>query len=137
MSFDQFVELLPEITDLNAPFWDGLAAGEVRLQKCQDCGEHQYPPESFCYACGGTSLEWVPVVGAGTVYSYIIVHQVYRPAFKDFIPYTVAIVQLDEGPRMLGALLGLDTPVEIGSRVKPRIQPISDDRSIMLFELAE
>lgn len=132
--FDVFAELFPQITDLNAPFWEGLAAGEVRLQTCQGCGAHQYPPETFCYECGDTSFDWTAVPGHGTVYSYIIVHQPYHPAFKPFIPYTVAIVQLDQGPRMLGAMLGLDTPIAIGDRVQPRIEAIDDERSILLFE---
>jgi uncharacterized OB-fold protein len=70
----------------------------------------------------------------GTVYSYIIVHQPYHPAFRPFSPYTVAIVQLDEGPRLLGAMLGLETPIAIGDRVRPRLEVIDGERSMLLFE---
>jgi uncharacterized OB-fold protein len=136
MNFDEFGELFPEITPLNAPFWEGLAAGEVRLQTCQGCGAHQYPPESFCYECGATNLIWEPVRGAGTVYSFIVVHQSYHKAFKDFLPYTVAIVQLDEGPRMLGAMLGLQQPIAIGDRVEPKIRLVDADRAFLSFEPA-
>ncbi len=132
--FDVFAELFPQVTELNAPFWEGLAAGEARLQQCQQCSVYQHPPESFCYSCGATSLEWPTVDAHGTVYSYIIVHQPYHPAFRPFIPYTVAIVQLDEGPRILGAMLGLETPIAIGDRVQPRIEAIDDERSMLLFE---
>src|SRR5512139_19155 len=69
MNFSGFGELLPEITEMNAPFWKGLAQGEVRLQKCGKCGAHQYPPESFCYECGAQEVAWVAVAGQGTVYS--------------------------------------------------------------------
>ena len=100
MNFEGFGELFPEITELNAPFWAALAKGEVRLQHCTDCGAHQYPPESFCYACGSQHLSWVKVKGEGSVYSFIVVHQLYHKRFKPFMPYTVAIVQMDEGPRM-------------------------------------
>ncbi len=134
MTFDEFGELLPEITPLNAPFWEGLTAGEVRLQQCQGCGVHQYPPESFCYACGATELAWEKVRGEGTVYSFIVVHQGYHKAFKDFLPYTVAIVQLDEGPRMLSAMLGLEKPIEIGDRVQPKICLVDTDKSFLSFE---
>jgi uncharacterized OB-fold protein len=132
LNFDQFGELFPEITPLNAPFWEGLAAGEVRLQTCQGCGAHQYPPESFCYECGATELTWEQVRGAGTVYSFIVVHQNYHKAFKDFMPYTVAIVQLDEGPRMLGAMLGLQQPIAIGDRVEPKIRVVEADKKAFL-----
>ena len=135
-AFNVFAELFPEVTELNAPFWEGLGAGEVRLQQCADCNTHQYPPETFCYACGSTSLDWTAVSGAGPVYSFIVVHQPYHPAFKPFLPYTVAIVELDEGPRMLGAMLGLKTPLAIGDRVKPRIEAIDAERSILLFDPA-
>lgn len=136
MHFDHFGELLPPITPLNAPFWEGLRAGEVRLQHCQECGTYQYPPESFCYACGATDLVWKPVRGEGTVYSYIVVHQSYHQAFKDFLPYVVAIVQLDEGPRLLSAMLGLEQPIAIGDRVQPTIRQVDADTSFLSYEPA-
>jgi len=136
MSFDDFSELLPEITELNAPFWEGLAAGEMRLQQCGACGAKQYPAESFCYACGSQDVAWTPTDGGGEIYSFIVVHQLYHKAFKDHLPYVVAIVQLDDGPRILGAMLGLDGPPEVGMRVRPTFQNIGNDRAIMLFEPA-
>lgn len=132
--FNIFSELFPEVTDLNAPFWDGLTAGEVRLQQCACCNTYQYPPETFCYTCGATSLNWTTVSGSGIIYSFIVVHQPYHPAFKPFLPYTVAIVELDEGPRILGAMLGLQTRITIGDRVNPRIEAIDEKRSILLFD---
>ena len=134
LNFDGFSELFPEITPLNTPYWEGLAAGEVRLQRCQSCAAYQYPPESFCYACGATELVWKPVSGEGTIYSFIVVHQAYHQAFRPFIPYTVVIVQLDEGPRLLGTMLALQTPVEIGDRVKPKIRVVTPDQAFLSFE---
>jgi len=136
MSFEGFGELFPEITELNAPFWDGLTHGEVRLQKCAGCSAHQYPAESFCYACGAQALSWVRVAGAGTVYSFIVVHQQYHKAFQDFLPYTVAIVQMDEGPRMLCAMLGLQKPIAIGDRVQPCIRRVGKERAFLTYEPA-
>jgi len=133
MNFEGFGELFPDIDALNAPFWQGLAAGEVRLQKCAACGSHQYPAESFCYECGAQSLAWVKVAGEGTVYSFIVVHQQYHKAFKPFLPYTVAIVQMDEGPRMLSAMLGLEKPVAIGDRVKPCIRKVDHERAFLTY----
>lgn len=135
MNFDGFGELFPEINQLNAPFWDGLTLGEVRLQKCGQCGVHQYPAETFCYECGAQQMSWVTVAGEGTVYSFIVVHQQYHKAFKAFLPYTVAIVQMDEGPRMLSAMFGLKKPVAIGDRVKPRIRTVGKERVFLTYEL--
>jgi uncharacterized protein len=134
--FSDFDELLPEINEFNAPYWDGLSAGDVRLQHCNGCGANQYPAESFCYECGATDLEWRTVAGDGEVYSFIIVHQAYHPAFKQFLPYTVAIVQMDDGPRMLAAMPNLSAPVAIGDRVKPRIQAVNNERSVLMYEPA-
>ena len=131
--FAVFGELFPEINELNAPFWNGLAEGEVRLQKCGKCGVHQYPPESFCYECGALDPSWVAVAGEGTVYSFIVVHQLNDKAFKEFLPYTVAIVQMDEGPRMLSAMLGLKRPVSIGERVKPCIRVVDNDKAFLTY----
>jgi len=136
MNCEGFGQLFPEINDLNAPFWNGLAAGEVRLQRCAACGAHQYPPESFCYACGSSDLAWVQVAGEGTVYSFIVVHQEYHEAFREFLPYTVAIVQMDEGPRMLSAMLGLKTPIAIGDRVRPCIRKVDAERAFLTYEPA-
>jgi uncharacterized protein len=137
MNFEGFGELFPEINELNAPFWNGLADGEVRLQKCGKCSAQQYPAESFCYACGAQDLSWVKVAGEGTVYSFIVVHQQYHKAFKEFLPYTVAIVQMDEGPRMLSAMLGLQRPIGIGDRVKPCIRRVDKERAFLTYEPAD
>jgi uncharacterized protein len=133
MSFSGFGELFPEITELNAPFWKGLVQGEVRLQKCGKCAAHQYPPETFCYECGAEAMSWVGVSGEGTLYSFAVVHQLYHKAFKPFLPYTVAIVQMDEGPRMLSAMLGLKRPVRIGERVKPCVRVVDNDKAFLTY----
>ena len=137
MNFEGFDELLPEINELNAPFWEGLVEGEVRLQKCAKCGAHQYPAESFCYECGAQDLSWAEVSGEGTVYSFIVVHQSYHKAFKEFLPYTVAIVQMDEGPRMLSAMLGLEKPINIGDRVRPSIRKVNNQRAFLTYKSIE
>ena len=133
MTFSGFGDLFPEITDLNAPFWKGLGQGALRLQKCGKCGAHQYPAETFCYECGGQDMSWVAVAGEGSLYSFTVVHQLYHKAFKPFLPYTVAIVQLDEGPRMLSAMLGLKRPVRIGERVKPLIRVVDNEQAFLTY----
>jgi uncharacterized OB-fold protein len=133
MNFSGFGELFPEITESNAPFWKGLAQGELRMQKCERCGAHQYPAEIFCYECGAEAMSWVAVAGEGTLYSFTVVHQLYHKAFKPFLPYTVAVVQTDEGPRMLSAMLGLKRPPRIGERVKPCIRVVDGDKSFLTY----
>ena len=130
-------ELAPASTELNAPHLEGLLAGELRLQRCKQCGQYQYPPESFCYHCPSTDLEWEAVAGNGTVYSFIVVHQRYHPAFGDRLPYNVAIIELDEGPRLIANVLNVaDNGVEIGMRVRPRIERLDGETAALFFEPA-
>jgi hypothetical protein len=134
-AFAALGELAPEVTEETAPFWDGLAAGELRMEHCPACGSYQHPAESFCYACGSLSVTWETVRGHGEVYSFIVVHQPYHAAFRDRLPYVVATVQLDEGPRMLGPIFDIDpSAVWIGMRVQPRIEAVSAERSALFFE---
>lgn len=130
-------DLLPEPTKRDAPFWDGLKAGELRLQRCNACSSFQYPAETFCYECGATSLEWERVSGGGTVYSFITVHQRYHPAFGDNLPYNVSIIELDEGPRMVSNVIGIEShDVTIGMRVQASPQALNDERSWLYFQPA-
>lgn len=134
-SFAPMAELIPEATELTAPYWDGLAAGELRMQHCSACDAYQHPPETFCYACGSSELAWETVRGHGEVYSFVVVHQPYHVAFRDRLPYVVATIQFDEGPRVLGPIFEVDpTSMSIGTRVQPRIEAVSDDAAVLIFE---
>jgi uncharacterized OB-fold protein len=133
-SHEAFASLIPDITPVNEPFWDALHRGEIHLQHCNDCQANQYPPETFCYQCGSTDLDWQRVDGEGTIYSFTVMHASRHPAFKDHVPYPVIIVQLDDGPRMVSAVLEAKGDINIGDRVKPVIHQVSDERSILMFE---
>ena len=134
-AFAPMAELLPEPTEISAPFWNGLHEGELRLEHCEACGTYQHPPERFCYACGSDKIEWETVTGGGEIYSFIVVHQPYHVAFRDRLPYVVATVQLDEGPRMLGAIFDVDpVDISIGQRVKPRIEAVSEEGAALFFQ---
>ncbi len=90
----------PRPTRDSAPFWEGLAAGELRLQRCKPCGALQHPPGPVCRECWSDVIEWTTAGGAGTIYSYTVVHRTTTPGFAADTPYIVAIVALAVGPRM-------------------------------------
>jgi uncharacterized protein len=98
---------------LTAPFWEAAARGELVVQRCRSCGAHQFYPRPFCLACDGDGLEWVATAGTGTVYALTTVHLRVDPALEP--PYAVAVVELDEGPRLVTNLVG--APATIGDRV--------------------
>jgi uncharacterized OB-fold protein len=110
-------KLLPEITPSNKPFWDGCAAGELRLQQCASCGRHRFPDAPVCPQCLSSSASWRAVSGTGTIWSWCTMHQKYFAAFADEVPYQLVYVRLTEGPYVISTLVE-ETP-------EPRVdQPV-------------
>jgi len=99
---------------LSIPFWHGAARRELMVQRCRSCGAHQLFARPFCLACDAAELEWVRSSGFGTVYSMTTVHRQASPDFP--VPYVNALVELDEGPRLLTTIVG--GPCAIGDRVQ-------------------
>ena len=97
-----------------APFWEAQRNHELRLQRCSGCGTFRFPVTPLCPECRSFDFDWVPCSGRGTIYSYTVVHHQTHPAFP--VPYTIVLVELEEGPRLVGQLRGrLD--VAIGAAV--------------------
>ncbi|MFC5750890.1 Zn-ribbon domain-containing OB-fold protein [Actinomadura rugatobispora] len=120
---------MPEIasTPETRPFWDGIAAGELRLQRCDECLRSVFYPRAICPHCHCDRLSWRTASGKGTVYSYTVAHRV-AGGFSAQVPYTIALIDLDEGPRMLSRVIG-DAPVRIGDRVHLEIARLEGESS--------
>jgi uncharacterized protein len=99
---------LSVVTEENRPFWEGCQQGKLLLQYCTECHQHQFYPRLYCMQCGSNTLHWVEASGHGVIYSYTIIHQNKSPEFVNDTPYNVAIVQLQEGPRMLSNVVDID-----------------------------
>lgn len=95
---------VPRPTPETQPFWDGTAAGELRIQRCRACERHYFYPRPSCPRCGSADVEWVRASGRATLYSYVINH---RPAPGFDGSYTIAVVELEEGVRMMTNLVGV------------------------------
>jgi uncharacterized protein len=89
---------LPQPTPETQHFWDGAKAGELRLQRCDDCRHVYFPPRPFCPSCGSRSVTVFKASGRGKLHSYVIHH---RPVPGFTPPYAIAVVELQEGPRMM------------------------------------
>lgn len=113
---------LPKPTAETRPFWDGCAVGELRYQACASCGAVQPIPRSLCTTCHGARLEWKLSRGRGRILTHTTVHRAPTPAFRAEAPYVIAIVDMDEGFRLMvnveadGAAIAIGAPVRIGFR---------------------
>lgn len=110
---------MPEPTPETLHFWEGIRAGELRLQRCDQCRQAYFPPRPFCPRCASRKVSVFRASGRAKLYSYVI-HQ--RPAPGFVPPYSIAVVQLDEGPRMMTNIVGcpqtpealqLDMPLQV------------------------
>ncbi len=114
-------------------FWEGARAGELRLQRCRSCAKAYFPPRPFCPLCASTDTEVFRASGRATLYSYVIHHRP-MPGFEP--PYAIAVVTLEEGPRMMTNIVGcaqtpealqLDMPLEV------KFKTLDDDISLPVF----
>lgn len=108
-------------------FWEGAARGQLLVQKCHHCHRFQYPPTVCCESCQSRDLDVVEVSGRGSLYAMTVVHQAFLPDFAEDVPYTIALVDLDDAP---GARL-LTNIVEHGGRsleAGDRLQVVFEER---------
>ncbi|MGH3588547.1 MAG: Zn-ribbon domain-containing OB-fold protein [Pseudonocardia sp.] len=133
MDVAAYANLLPEITPRNQPFWDGCAAGELRLQRCTDCGTYRFPDSSVCPNCLSDAATWEAVSGEGTIWSWCTMHQKYFAAFADEVPYQLVYVQLAEGPLVISVLDDGTTEPRLGQAVRAVFGPIAGDRPVLKF----
>lgn len=123
----------PPITSLTEPFWAGTRAGELRVQRCLDCGRLRWTPLLACPQCWSERAHWDVMSGRATVYTYTVVHRAVDPrAFT--APYVLAVVELDEGPRMLTNLVDVEPErVRVGMPVAVRFERVDDDITVYPF----
>lgn len=131
---DQPVRVEPLASEVAAPFWEATRHHRLVLQWCVTCERAIFYPREVCPGCLGTDLEWRPASGDGTVYAVTVEHRPQNPAMRELAPYTVALVDLDEGVRMLSSVVGVDPEsVTVGQRVHVTWEPLSDGRNLPLF----
>jgi uncharacterized protein len=126
----------PPINRDNAFFWDGVDAGELRIQRCTQCGALRHPPRPMCGSCQSTEFDVVVSSGRGTIYSYAVHHHPPLPGID--LPLVVILVELEEGVRIVSSLDGA-TPeaVAIGLPVEVVFTQVDEDLTLPLFRLVE
>jgi uncharacterized OB-fold protein len=127
--------LLPSAVGLNGEFYAFLARGELRLQRCAACNAWQHPPRHRCAHCGSSDVTWEPATGRGRVYSWTVTHRAVDPAFTP--PYAILVVELEEGPRLVGNLRGLEpSELVLDLPVVVEIEHASDTVGLLWFRPA-
>jgi uncharacterized OB-fold protein len=101
---------LPEPSLETQPFWAAVQERKLQMPRCDACGVVSFPPTVACKACGAQTFTWTELSGAGTVYSFVVYHRVYHPAYADKVPYVVAVIDLAEGPRIISNVV--DVPID-------------------------
>ena len=126
----------PVVSRDTAYFWEGTAAGELRIQTCKACGALRHPPGPMCPSCHATDRGHVVSAGRGRVYSYVVHHAPQVPGKK--LPLTLAVVELDEGVRMVGEIRGAaDDGLEIGTPVQVGFERIDDELTLPVWRLLD
>ena len=126
---------IPMITPENERYWQGCKQHELWLRACRDCGPYFYPRD-LCPKCGRRDVEWRQMSGRGTLYTYAIVHRAPMPGFRGDVPFITAIVELEEGPRMMTNLIGIEPDperIKVGMPVEVSFEDITDEISLPKF----
>jgi len=125
---------LPLPDGFNAEFYRHCREGRLAFQRCDDCGAWRHLPRYMCARCGSERSSWQASSGRGKIFSWTITHQAMHPAFAHEVPYVIAVVELEEGVRLVSRLRGiapkdvrLDLPVEV------ELEPVSDDIALPYF----
>ena len=117
----------------STPFWDGVKEGKLLLQKCKSCGSFLNPPRPMCPQCQSVEQEWVPPTGKGKIYSWVTYQESPHPAFK--APYSVALIELEEGVRLVSNMVDTKPEeFEIGMPVEVRFENVAEDLILPKFK---
>jgi uncharacterized OB-fold protein len=118
----------------SAPFWAAAADGRLELPRCRACGTLHAYPRRRCPSCGSDDISWERLSGRATVHAVTVIHRPPEPALADAVPYALALVDLEEGPRLMTRIV--DCPPEsvwIGQAVVVRFEPVGDGQALPLF----
>lgn len=138
MTAPAYPKPLPQPTPTSRPFWDGLRAREVRIQQCGACHQYIFYPRSNCPFCLSPELAWRTVSGRGTVYTFTVARRPTAPVFADEVPQKLAVVELEEGPRLTTTLVNVaPEAIRIGMAVTPVFDDIpGTDITLLRYEPA-
>jgi uncharacterized protein len=134
-----YVKPLPQPDPVTQPFWDSVKAHAMKIQRCNDTGKYFFYPRGMSPFTLSDNISWEPVSGKGTLHAFTIVYNQRAPGFADEVPYVVAMVDLEEGPRMMTNLVGVEADpehVRIGMPVEVVYEDVTDEITLPKFRPA-
>jgi uncharacterized OB-fold protein len=125
---------LPELEGFSGDFYGFCKSGELRFQRCADCGAWRHVPRELCAECGSWSWSWERSSGKGQVFTWTVVGRALHPAFGDSVPYAPVVVEMEEGVRLLSEVVDCaPDALEIGMPVEVLFDPVTDEISLPRF----
>jgi uncharacterized OB-fold protein len=135
---DHSGKIMPHPTPETRPYWDACRKGELVVQRCKDCGAHQFYPRMMCTSCDSDSVEWTRASGRGRVSSYTVVRRPVSKAYAAETPYIVALIQLEEGPTLMSNIVGCDPgAVAVGMSVEVLFEQWTDEVTVPKFRATQ
>jgi hypothetical protein len=125
---------LPAVDEGSRPFWEACKRGQLVVQQCNECGHRRWPLGPVCTQCLSPAHHWVELSGLGEVWSWIIYHHIFHPAFASDVPYNVALIRLEEGHTMISNVVADDlSSLRVGMKVRVVFDDVTPDISIPRF----
>jgi uncharacterized OB-fold protein len=119
---------IPTIDSASAPYWEAARQGRLLIAECGACGKVHHYPRPFCPYCWSEDVHPIQASGTGTLYTYSTVYVNDLAPFKERLPYVAAIVELDEGPRLMTTIEGADPGgLRVGMLVTAAFRPVDRD----------
>ena len=133
----EVIRPIPQITPELRPFFEASKQGQLVVQKCGNCATLRFPPRRICSNCLSREASWAPVSGEGEVYSFIVMHRVYHPAFATQVPYAVAMVKLKEGAKLISNVIGINPhEIKCGMPVEVSFEKLDEEVTLPMFRPA-
>lgn len=133
----EYEKPLPSASPWSRPFWQGCKRKELLIQQCKKCGSKIFYPKLFCPACLSPELDWIKASGKGKVYTYSTVHAYQPAAFANDVPYTIAVIRLEEGVQMMSRIVDCSPEdIKCDMDVEVVFQDINEEFTLPMFRPA-
>jgi uncharacterized OB-fold protein len=137
MVMSEYAKPLPNVADpTNAPYWAAAKTHKLVMQRCPMCSQVRFPPRNVCPNCQAVSDNWVEIRPTGVLLSYATYERAFDNRFRQDIPYSVGYIHLDDGPRVMGTILGEPRTFVIGAPVQAVFDDVTPDVTLVRWKMS-